>query len=52
MLISPSDPVEKAIRKFQKHPSISIITKMISSVKNETTIIHKIFETNSGFHVK
>ena len=29
------DPVEKAIKKYQKHPSISIINKMVSSVKNE-----------------
>ena len=30
-----SDPVEKAIKKYQKHPSISIINKMVSSVENE-----------------
>ena len=30
-----SDPVEKAIMKYQKHPSISIINKMVSSVENE-----------------
>ena len=29
-----SDPVEKAIKKYQKHPSISIINKMVSSVKH------------------
>ena len=30
-----SNPVEKAIKKYQKHPSISIINKMVSSVENE-----------------
>ena len=30
-----SDPIEKAIKKYQKHPSISIINKMVSSVENE-----------------
>ena len=30
-----TDPVEKAIKKYQKHPSISIINKMVSSVENE-----------------
>ena len=32
-----SDPVEKAIKKYQKHPSISIINKMVSSVENEAS---------------
>ena len=32
-----SDPVEKAIKKYQKHPSISIIKKMVSSVENEAS---------------
>ena len=31
------DPVEKAIKKYQKHPSISIINKMVSSVENEAS---------------
>ena len=30
-----SDPVEQAIKKYQKHPSISIINKMVSRVENE-----------------
>ena len=30
-----SDPVEKTIKKYQKHPIISIINKMVSSVENE-----------------
>ena len=32
-----SDPIEKAIKKYQKHPSISIINKMVSSVENEAS---------------
>ena len=32
-----SDPVEKAIKKYQKHPSISIINKIVSSVENEAS---------------
>ena len=32
-----SDPVEKAIRKYQNHPSISIINKMVSSVENKAS---------------
>ena len=32
-----SDPVEKAIKKYQKHPSISIINKMVSSFENEAS---------------
>ena len=32
-----SDPVEKAIKKYQKHPIISIIIKMVSSVENEAS---------------
>ena len=32
-----SDPVEKAIKKYQKHPSISITNKMVSSVENEVS---------------
>ena len=32
-----SDPVEKAIKKYQKHPSISIINKVVSSVENEAS---------------
>ena len=30
-----SDPVENSIKKYQKHSSISIINKMVSSVENE-----------------
>ena len=32
-----SDPVEKAIKKYQKHPSTSIVNKMVSSVENEAS---------------
>ena len=32
-----SDPVEKAVKKYQKHPSISITNKMVSSVENEVS---------------
>ena len=32
-----SDPVEKTIKKYQKHPIISIINKMVSSVENEAS---------------
>ena len=32
-----SDPVEKAIKKYQKHPSISINSKIVSSVENEAS---------------
>ena len=32
-----SDPFEKAIRKYQKHPSISIINKMVSRTENEAS---------------
>ena len=32
-----SDPVEKAIKKYQKYPSISIINKVVSSVENEAS---------------
>ena len=35
-----SDPVEKAIKKYQKHPSISIIKKVISSVDKETAFFY------------
>ena len=31
------DPVERAIKKYQKHRSISIINKMVSSVENEAS---------------
>ena len=30
-----SDPVGKAIKKYRKHPSISIVNKMLSGVENE-----------------
>ena len=30
-------PVEKDIKKYQKHSSISIINKMVSSVENEAS---------------
>ena len=32
-----SDPVEKVIKKYQKHPSISVINKMVSSAENEAS---------------
>ena len=32
-----SDPVEKAIKKYQKYPSISIINEVVSSVENEAS---------------
>ena len=32
-----SDPVEKAIKKYKHNPSISIINKMVSSVKYEAS---------------
>ena len=32
-----SDPVKKAIKKYQKHPRISIINQMVSSVGNEAS---------------
>ena len=31
------DPAEKAIKKYQKHPSISVINKIVSSVENEAS---------------
>ena len=34
---SISDPVEKTIMKYQEHPSISIINKMVSNVENEAS---------------
>ena len=33
-----SDSLEKAIKKYQKHSSISIINKTVSSVENEASL--------------
>ena len=45
-----SNPIEKAIKKYQKYLSVSIINKMVSN--NEATISEEIFGAKRGNPVK